>query len=125
MKKFRIYRSIRVQNIEDVNLNKLGISWAAGESEAADFSHQFGVDYIVISAVVTEDMIDIAQTNAQWNDNDTSHEGEVVLKDLQDITIEYNNIQYEGRIDDMGNDDTRPHPEECEATEITEYLEEA
>lgn len=125
MKKYRIYRSIRVNNFNEVNLEKMGVSWAVGEWEADRFSAQFNQDYILVSAVVSADQINIAQTNAQWGSKDVQHEGEVVLNDLQDIEIEYQGKVYQAFIDQQGNDESRPEPISCEDSFVTDYLEEA
>lgn len=125
MKKYRIYRSIRVNNFNEVNLEKMGVSWAVGEWEADRFSAQFNQDYILVSAVVSADQINIAQTNAQWASKDVQHEGEVVLNDVQDIEIEYQGKVYQAFIDQQGNDESRPEPISCEDSFVTDYLEEA
>ncbi|MCA1763879.1 MAG: hypothetical protein LC664_12930 [Flavobacteriales bacterium] len=124
--KFRIYRSIRVESIKDVSMENIGISWCSDESVADDFSRQFNDDYIVVSAIVTEDQIDIAQTNAQWN-SEHMGECEVVLKTGQDITIEFEGRKFEATTgyEDAWKDESRPEAEECESTEVINHLEAA
>jgi len=124
--KFRIYRSIRVSNIEDVNMDRIGISWCSEKSIADDFSRQFNEDYIVVSAIVTADQIDIAQTNAQW-ESEHMGECEVVLKSGEDIAVEFEGRDFEATtgFEDAWKDESRPEAVDCEAYEVTDHLEEA
>lgn len=126
MKKFRIYRSLRVENIEDVIFENIGISWGADELAAEKFADQFNTDYIIISADVTSDQINISQTNAQWNNKDQGNEEEVVLNENIDIEIEYEGKKYQANTGWMsdGEIETRPRPEECEVSYVTDYLNE-
>lgn len=124
---YRIYRAIKVSNFQEINLEKMGISWAADELSAIKFGEDFQTEFLIVSAVVTANQINIAQTNAQWNSKQHSSEGEVVLNDLQDIVVEFEGETYNGRIDDenSANDETRPDAEPCDELEITSYLEKA
>ena len=125
MKKYRIYRSIRVESVEQVNFDSIGISWAADELSAINFSEQFGSDFIVVSAVVSCDEININQTNAQWNSKDQQHESEVVLKENIDFQIEFEGNKYNANTGWMSDSEkeSRPNPEYCEVSYVTDFLE--
>lgn len=123
MKKYRVYRSLRVKSIEDIDMDNLGIAWAQDENAADGFSYQFGENYIIVSAIVSEYQIDFDQTCAQWDSKEHGNEGEVVLKELEDIEVEYQGYQYHGNTGVEVNNETRPEPIKCNPNKITQYLE--
>ena len=119
--KFRVYRSFRSEKIDTT---EIGQSWAMDECSASSFSRQFGVDYIVVSAIVTADQINIAQTNAQWNSKEHASEMEVVLNSFTDIQVEIDGeIITANTGDQVSYDETRPAPVDCDPSEVTDYLE--
>ena len=121
--KYRVYRTIRAN---EINTDEIGQSWCSDDLAAEMFADQFMEDYKLISAVVTADQIDIAQTNAQWNSKEHSSEMEVVLNSFTDIEVEIDGeIVTANTGEQVSDDETRPNPVECEVSEITDYLETA
>ncbi|MFW6246913.1 MAG: hypothetical protein ACOC22_01920 [bacterium] len=120
---YRVYRSIRKSNIDHIDLDNIGISWAKDESSAEMHADQFMEKYIILSAIVNVEQIDIPQTNGQW-ESEYANENEVVLKPYQDIILEFRGKKYRVNTGHgNNNDETRPEPIECDPTEITDYLE--
>ena len=121
--KYRVYRTIRAN---EINTDEIGQSWCSDDLAAEMFADQFMEDYKVVSALVTADQIDIAQTNAQWNSKEHSSEMEVVLNSFTDIEVEIDGeIVTANTGEQVSDDETRPNPVECEVSEITDYLETA
>ena len=121
--KFRVYRSIRAN---EINTDEIGQSWAMDQTSAEQFAMQFMEDFKIISALVTADQIDIAQTNAQWNSKEHASEMEVVLNSFTNIEVEIDGeIVTANTGEQVSDDETRPNPVECEVSEITDYLETA
>ena len=127
MKAYKVYRSIRISDISELNTESLGISWSADEISAINYSEQFMEDFIVISANVTSEQINIEQTLAQWEQKEYEHENEVVLKEFVDITFEHEGNILNGNTGAMNDGDfeTRPNPINCEEYEVLDYLDEA
>jgi hypothetical protein len=78
----KIYRSILLDQDEDINTNNIGNSWTLceifAEDHANDINRHFGKDGIVIlSTEVSLDMIDIDNTLFAMENRD--HEFEVVI----------------------------------------------
>lgn len=126
MKTYTIYRAIFADSIEDIDLENLGQSFAIDEALAENFAEGFlgsRGNYFIIEATVTEDQINIAQTNAQW-ESEWENEGEVVLNENESVSIV---VDSEEMTANTGfcryeNDESRPTPVECEQSEITDYL---
>lgn len=123
MTTYTIYRAVFTDTIDDVDLSNIGTNWAVEQFYAEDFADQFldRGNYIVLSAKVTADQINIAQTNGQWN-SEHAGEGEVVLMEGVDISVEHDETTYQANTGLADFDESRPDPEECEESEITDYL---
>jgi len=120
---YKVYRAIRATN---VNTDAIGISWAIDQLAAENFGEQFGEPFIVISAYVKANQINVPQTNAQWLSIEHCTEQEVVLHEHEDISI-----IVEGEVINNANTgampqsqiETRPDPEQCRKKEILNHLE--
>ena len=126
MTTYTIYRAIFAESIEDIDFDNLGQSFAQYASLAEKFASQWfhRGNYFIIEAKVTENQINISQTNGQWNSHDYKDEGEIVLNENEEINI---TVDGEEMIANTGfcrydKDETRPDPVDCDASEITDYL---
>jgi len=119
METYEIYRAIRVESINDVDFENIGISWTKEYSCARDHGEIKGDNYIILISKVKAENINIEQTYAQW-ESEHAYECEVVLKPSQNIVVEIDDVKYEANtgLEDAEQDETRPEAEECDEAKV-------
>lgn len=96
MKTVKIYRSILLNEGEEINAENLGCSWTLceifAEDHAKDINGHFGKDgFVILSTEVDEDQIDWSNTLFAMEERD--HEFEVVISGDIVAEVEYSTVE--------------------------------
>jgi hypothetical protein len=90
---FPVYRSIKVDSNEDIDMEDLGESWSFDLQSAKEFGRHNGSN-IILSAIVTDDNVDWYESLWRYlrfsDSGDSDDENEIVVEDtnkLKNLTI--------------------------------------